>query len=51
MNIQDRKLLQECYGLTYKECNSVFSMVRSGSFTIDEAAKEILKQRNKKEAL
>lgn len=45
MNIQDRKLLQEVYGLTYKECNSVFKMVRTGVFTLDSAAKKILSNR------
>lgn len=45
MNIQDRKLLQEVYGLTYKECNSAFKMVRTGFYTLDSAAKKILNQR------
>lgn len=45
MNIQDRKLLQEVYGLSYKECNSVLKMVRSGFYTMDSAAKKVLKDR------
>jgi hypothetical protein len=48
MNQQDRVLLKEVYGLNYKECNSVFNMVRTGSFTMDSAAKKIIKDKEKK---
>jgi len=47
MNIQDRKLLAEVYGLNHKEQNKVFSMVRSGKFTMDTAAKFVVKERTK----
>ena len=47
MNIQDRKLLKDVYGLSYKEHNKVFSMVRSGKFTMDSAEKYVIKDRLK----
>lgn len=46
MNNQDRMLLKSTYGLTYKESSKVFSMVRNGSFTIDSAAKFVIKDRS-----
>lgn len=48
MNIQDRKLLKEVYNLTHKEQNKVFNMVRSGKFTMDSAAKYVIKDREAK---
>ena len=48
MNHQDRILLKEVYGLNYKECSSVFNMVRTGSYTLDSAAKKILNNRKGK---
>lgn len=47
MNIQDRKLLAQVYGLNHKEQNKVFSLVRSGHYTIDAAARYVLKERTK----
>lgn len=45
MNQQDRILLRDVYGLSHKEQNKVFNMVRSGKFTIDQAAKNVIKDR------
>jgi hypothetical protein len=45
MNHQDRRLLVQKYGLTQSEVQSVFSMVRSGAYTIDQAAKLVIKGR------
>ena len=41
MNIQDRKLLQEIYGLNYAQCNKVFSLMRKMGVSIDAAAKRV----------
>lgn len=45
MNIQDRKLLAEVYGLNHQECNKVFSLMRKMGLAIDVAAKRVIKDR------
>lgn len=47
MNNQDSVILLKKYGLTQKEIKSVFSMVRTGKYTMDAAAKFIIKGRVK----
>lgn len=41
MNIHDRKLLQQVYGLNYSQCNKVFNLMRKQGLSIDVAAKRI----------
>lgn len=41
MNIQDRKLLQEVYGLNYSQCSNVFTLMRKTGVSIDVAAKRV----------
>lgn len=45
MNYEDKKFLKDNYGLTDKECSSVFKMVRGGFHTLDSAAKKVLSNR------
>lgn len=45
MNYEDKKFLKDSYGLTDKECASVFRMVRSGFFTMESAVKKVLSNR------
>ncbi len=47
MNQQDRFLLKDVYGLDYKEQNKASKLVRTGWFTLDTAAKHILKDKAK----
>lgn len=45
MNHQDRRLLIQRYGLSQKEVEKVFNMVRSGKFTTGAAVKFVIKDR------
>lgn len=45
MNHQDKRLLVQKYGLSQGEVAKVINMVRSGRFTIDSAARYIIKDR------
>lgn len=45
MNIQDRKLLADVYGLSHQECNKVFNLMRKMGLGIDAAAKRVIKDR------
>ena len=45
MNIQDRKLLADVYGLNHQECNKVFNLMRKMGLAIDLAAKRVISQR------
>lgn len=49
MNIQDRKALQEVYGLSYQQCSKVFNLMRKQGLSIDVAAKRIKSESNKAE--
>ena len=48
MNHQDRRLLVQRYGLRPSEIEQVFKMVRSGQFTMETAAKNVIKNRTAK---
>jgi hypothetical protein len=47
MNHQDKRILVQKYGMNQTEVKKVFSMVRSGAYTMERAAQLVLKERTK----
>ena len=47
MRQSDRLMLKVAWGLNYKEASQAWKLMGSMNLTIDEAAKKVIKDRNK----